>query len=508
MGRHPGLQREALEERLTEAVDGHDRQARGQVEDLGEQRARALPLTRARRSPSRAASSSSSWGSGAVASRPRSSCTRPTISAAAALVKVRHNSWRGSQPASSDAARGRRAPGSCAVPADAVTQTEQDGSAARRWAAVGGCRRPGLVGLTTSIRRAAPDGRSRPATRPRAWGAADRRSRAGRSARSGAQDPGAPAPQLGGLELAAGLSSPPSRPPQLPEQELGHRRRPDLGERPGLDHRGLERQLRRQAAQHLGAVGKGPGLVVDHRDAAVAGVPGDRRALSAGRAGRRGQLEDALDFRPDLERARAPARSCSITQRDPLEARPPQRHDLGRWLKSSNSWRPRSSRRRSASTGSSAGRRGRSAPARWITVPRSSGPGSASRGSSALRPRTRGVEIVRVRHPQPDVADGQLLVGRAGGVGAGRGSGRAGGHHRARAPRRPSHPARVLDARALEQRAGAPASDRARWGCPARPSRRARAPRRARTPPGRNRGPRARSGARPRRDRASPACCR
>ena len=51
MGRHLGLQREALEERLTEAVDGHDRQARGQVEDLGEQRARALPLAGARRSP-------------------------------------------------------------------------------------------------------------------------------------------------------------------------------------------------------------------------------------------------------------------------------------------------------------------------------------------------------------------------------------------------------------------------------------------------------------------------
>ena len=49
MGRHPGLQREALEERLTEAVDGHDRQARGQIEHVGEQRARALPLARTRR---------------------------------------------------------------------------------------------------------------------------------------------------------------------------------------------------------------------------------------------------------------------------------------------------------------------------------------------------------------------------------------------------------------------------------------------------------------------------
>ena len=44
MGHHAGLEREALEQRLAEAVDGHDRQAGGQVEDLGEQDARARPL--------------------------------------------------------------------------------------------------------------------------------------------------------------------------------------------------------------------------------------------------------------------------------------------------------------------------------------------------------------------------------------------------------------------------------------------------------------------------------
>ncbi len=46
MRHHARLEREALEQRLAEAVDGHDRQAGGQVEDLGQQRPRARLLLR------------------------------------------------------------------------------------------------------------------------------------------------------------------------------------------------------------------------------------------------------------------------------------------------------------------------------------------------------------------------------------------------------------------------------------------------------------------------------
>ena len=236
MRHHARLEREALEQRLAEAVDGHDRQAGGQVEHL----ARAACA----RAPARAAVAGAAeqireirrqlLPPGAVARRPSSCWTRATISAAAALVKVRQSSWRGSLPASSRRSTRSASTRVLPVPAEAVTQTEQVGSAARRWAAVGGSRRAASApGSRRSIRRAAPDGRSRPARRRRAGAAPDRRSAAGRNARSAGTGPSrAWAASSAGSRaaalplLAAGLVA-----PQLPEQQLGHGRAPDLLER-------------------------------------------------------------------------------------------------------------------------------------------------------------------------------------------------------------------------------------------------------------------------------------
>ena len=91
MRRERGLQREAAQQRLAEGVDGADAHAAGQVQHLGEQGAGALAQRRAVgsiassrqvRGPARASSS--------VTHSPRVRCSRTAISAAAALVKVRH----------------------------------------------------------------------------------------------------------------------------------------------------------------------------------------------------------------------------------------------------------------------------------------------------------------------------------------------------------------------------------------------------------------------------------
>ena len=87
--RHPGLEREAAQQRLAEGVDRLDLQPAGRLQRAGEEGAGAVEpvgrqrLGRARRAPSSAARSAAS---SSIAQAPRVRNSRFCISAAAALV--------------------------------------------------------------------------------------------------------------------------------------------------------------------------------------------------------------------------------------------------------------------------------------------------------------------------------------------------------------------------------------------------------------------------------------
>ena len=95
--RHAGLEREALEQRLAEGVDGEDVDAARRVEHAREQAARQAALLGLRRRGRSARSISlPSVASSAIAQRPSWPASRLRISAAAALVKVRQRMRSGS----------------------------------------------------------------------------------------------------------------------------------------------------------------------------------------------------------------------------------------------------------------------------------------------------------------------------------------------------------------------------------------------------------------------------
>ncbi len=131
--RDPRLGRKRREQRLGEAVDGLDAQAAGRVEHLGEQPARALHGRRvvglAEIDTGRCARSWSRIRT-QLASRV---LMRLAISAAPALVKVRHSRCSGRTPASSR--RSTRAVSTCVlpVPADADSAAWTSGSDASAW---------------------------------------------------------------------------------------------------------------------------------------------------------------------------------------------------------------------------------------------------------------------------------------------------------------------------------------------------------------------------------------
>ena len=137
--RHPGLERESAQQRAAQRVDGHHAQPARQLQHLREQAPR--PVEPLRRRPARrsapAAPPRASASSGAVAQAASRSSMRAVISAAAALVKVRQRMPSGSVPPSSSRSTRSDSTRVLPVPALAVTQTEDAGSAARRCAGVG-----------------------------------------------------------------------------------------------------------------------------------------------------------------------------------------------------------------------------------------------------------------------------------------------------------------------------------------------------------------------------------
>ena len=148
MGHHARLERKALEQRLTKPWMVMIGRPAGRSRTSAS-RMRARPAPHPSPAAEQIRESACSCSSGAVASRPSSCWTRATISAAAALVKVRHSSWPGAVPASSRRSTRSASTRVLPVPAEAVTQVEQVGrrrAAGRRWAAAGGQRRAGSQG--------------------------------------------------------------------------------------------------------------------------------------------------------------------------------------------------------------------------------------------------------------------------------------------------------------------------------------------------------------------------
>ena len=163
------LQREAAQQRLAEGVDRADPHAAGQVEHAGEQTRAPAPARWRTARARRPRSSASRAASSAVTQAPSRRCSRIAISAAAALVKVRHWMRAGSAPAS--ISRSSRSVSSLVLPdpAEAPTKAETAGSDATRCADVACSRaeawsrcRPSLVVLRRGALPApAPDARSR-----------------------------------------------------------------------------------------------------------------------------------------------------------------------------------------------------------------------------------------------------------------------------------------------------------------------------------------------------------
>ena len=142
MRRHPGLEREPPQQRAAQRVDGHDAQPARQLQHLREQPARPVEQRCGigRGSPVSSAARAASVGIVGSAAQ----------AASRSSIRRRHLRRRGLGEGEAEDAFGvrrRRAAAASTrsvstrvlpVPALAVTQTERRGSAARRWAGVGG----------------------------------------------------------------------------------------------------------------------------------------------------------------------------------------------------------------------------------------------------------------------------------------------------------------------------------------------------------------------------------
>ena len=157
------------------------------------------------------------------------------------------------------------------VPAEALTQTELRGSAARCWSGVGRGRvAPGIT-VSWAIRRASPDDRSPRAGRCSAAGR--RRDKACSPDRNAGSARQTTLRRLHQIRRAR-FQTPPSSPPASCQNSSPARRRPasariDTVKARRFEDGTFQRQLRRPAQCHLGFAGRLAGLVVDDHHTAV-----------------------------------------------------------------------------------------------------------------------------------------------------------------------------------------------------------------------------------------------
>ena len=139
MRRHPGLQREAAQQRPAQAVDGHDVEAARQIEHAARTAGgRPLRVRAVGGAPVRSRSSAASRASSALTAQPASRCSiRSRHLRGGGLGEGEAQDALGSAPASSSRSTRSVSTRVLPVPALAVTQTERLGSAARRCAGVG-----------------------------------------------------------------------------------------------------------------------------------------------------------------------------------------------------------------------------------------------------------------------------------------------------------------------------------------------------------------------------------
>ena len=354
--------------------------------------------------------------------RPGARSIRTVISAAAALVKVmaQHAFGIGPRPAVA-AARDRSARGSCRCRRWPSPRPTASGSAERRCAGVGGRKALTAPPPCRATRRCGRDGRSRCGGRD--LGPRDRQVGAWpgrRNGRSAAAPRPPPRPGSGAgrvrfqrvlLQAGDGLAA-----LELHEQEECRLGLCDPVEAAALGDQRLDRELRRQPAGDVPAIGYRPGLVVDRRPIRPSRAVSMRSARARSLNGPPGASKHELAFDgachvPSMARRRA--RTCANQVGDALgSAATISPHTWGCAANSARKLaRPMPQQLGAPDRGARRRRSGGRTPAStaWRIWPRSAPPGSASSGSSGRSCEDpAGIDGVGIAHQPLDVGYPEL----------------------------------------------------------------------------------------------------